>query len=146
MKTTLLRSIRAETKAWWYHRQLREQGQITEALKREHESMRRELETIRTALLATIGRGGSTIYLSNGSRITASWPIPVIDHLACPIVDLRTIPDDKIVQFAVRGPMVDPTRTKDEGTGAFDWVTTKTYIRLAHTAGAEVRNVLHPTP
>lgn len=91
MKTTLLRSIRTEAS--------------------NHESMRRDLETIRTALLATIGRGGSTI------------------------------PFDRLVHFSIRGPMVNPTRTEDEGTGAFDWVTTTTYVRLARIAGAEVHNV-----
>ena len=141
MKTTLLRSIRAETQNWWYHHELRQRGDIKEALRREHESMRRDLETIRTALLATIGRGGSTIYLSNGSRITASWPIPLIQHLSCPVVDMRDMETNKLLDFSIRGPMVDPTRTEDEGTGAFDWVTTTTYIRLARTAGAEVRNV-----
>lgn len=132
MKTTLLRSIRAEARNWWYQ---------PDDPVRIRESMRRDLETIRTALLATIGRGGSTIYLSNGSRITASWPIPLIQHLACPVVDLRTIPFVQLVHFSIRGPMVDPTLTEDEGTGAFDWVTTTTYVRLARIAGAEVHNV-----
>lgn len=141
MKTKLLRSIRTEAREWWYHRQLRSQNETAEAIKREHESMRSDLKTIRTALLATIGRGGSTIYLSNGSRITASWPIPLIQHLACPVVDLRPIPFDRLVHFSIRAPMVDPTRTEDEGTGAFDWVTTTTYVRLARIAGAEVHNV-----
>ena len=116
MKTTLLRSIRTEARNWWY------QPDDAVCIR---ESMRRDLETIRTALLATIGRGGSTIYLSNGSRITASWPIPF----------------DRLVHFSIRAPMVDPTLTEDEGTGAFDWVTTTTYVRLARIAGAEVHNV-----
>lgn len=90
MKTTLLRSIRTEA--------------------RIRESMRRDLQTLRTALLATIGRGGSTI------------------------------PFDQLVHFSIRGPMVDPTRTEDEGPGAFDWVTTATYVRLARAVGAEVYN------
>lgn len=128
MKTKLLRSIRTEAREWWYHRQLRSQNETAEA--------------IRTALLATIGRGGSTIYLSNGSRITASWPIPLIQHLACPVVDMRDMETNKLLDFSIRGPMVDPTRTEDEGTGAFDWVTTTTYVRLARIAGAEIRNVV----
>lgn len=141
MKTTLLRSIRAETQAWWYHHELRQRGDIKEALRREHESMRSDLKTIRTARLATIGRGGSTIYLPNGTRITASWPIPVIQHLACPVIDMRDMETSRLLDFSIRGPMVDVDRTEDEGTGPYDWVTLETYIRLARTAGAEVRNV-----
>lgn len=131
MKTTLLRSIRTEARNWWYQ---------PDNPVRIRESMRRDLQTLRTALLATIGRGGSTIYLSDGSRLTASWPIPLIQHLACPVVDLRTIPFDQLVHFSIHGPMVDPTRTEDEGPGAFDWVTTATYVRLARAVGAEVYN------
>lgn len=141
MKTTLLRSIRTEAREWWYHRQLRSQNETAEALRREHESMRSDLKTIRTARLATIGRGGSTIYLPNGTRITASWPIPVIQHLACPVIDMREMETSRLLDFSIRGPMVDVDRTEDEGTGPYDWVTTTTYVRLARTAGAEVRNV-----
>lgn len=141
MKTTLLRALREETRAWWYHADLRRQGNLKEALYRERRSIRDNLTTIRNARLATIGRGGSTIYLGNGSRLTASWPMSIIDHLACPVVDLRTMPHDTLVEFAIRGPMVNVDLTEDEGTNAFDYVTIDTYIRLARTGGAEVRNV-----
>lgn len=140
MKTTLLRALRAEARAWWYHADLRRRGNLTEARVRENRSIRDDLKTIRTARLATIGRGGSTVFLSNNSRLTASWEMPILAHLACPVVDLRTISDDKIVRFAVSGPMVNVDLIEDESpVHAFSYVTIETYVRLASEAGATIR-------
>lgn len=135
MKTTLLKSLRLEARNWWY-----QPNDVVQRRRQHHRSLRDDLRTIRTAKLATIGRGGSTVYLNNQSRLTAHWEMPILQHLACPVVDLRTIPDDKIVRFAVSGPMVKVDLTEDEGTGAFDYVTIETYVSLAKELGATCRN------
>lgn len=141
MKTTLLRALRAEARAWWYHADLRRQGNLTEARVRENRSIRDDLKTIRTARFATIGHGGSTIFLDKQSRITAGWELNILKHLACPVVDLRAIPMSELIRFSVSGPMVNVDLTEDESpVHAFSFVTVETYIRLAKAAGAEVRN------
>jgi hypothetical protein len=140
MKTTLLRALRAEARAWWYHADLRRQGNLTEARVRENRSIREDLKTIRTARFATIGYGGSTIYLPNMARLTASWEMPILAHLTCPVVDLRTIEINRLAEFSIKGPMVNVDLTEDETpANAFSVVTVETYVRLASEAGATIR-------
>ena len=55
--------VNHEAKAWWYHKKLREQGQTQEARKRERESIRSTIRTIRAARLFSVGRGGFTVRL-----------------------------------------------------------------------------------
>lgn len=140
MKTTLLTALRADAQSWWYHQKLRREGNKAEALRRERESVRSNLKVIRTARLAVIGHGGSTIHMAGGVRQTWDWEMPIIRHLDCPVVDLRTIPTKELVSFVVRGPIVNVDIAEDEGTTSFDYVTAKTYVQLAKAAGAEVRN------
>ncbi len=53
MNAWILRALRAETRAWWYHKALRERGETKEAGERERASIRSNLDTLRKTLGTT---------------------------------------------------------------------------------------------
>lgn len=67
---SIYRILNRETKNWWYHRQLRKEGNETEARKRERDSIKHGIEMLRDV----IQHGG---YLSLGRR---GWSVNVFTH------------------------------------------------------------------
>ena len=47
---TIYGLLNQDTKRWWWHRKLREQGNVTEARKLERQSIKNNVKTIREAL------------------------------------------------------------------------------------------------
>lgn len=49
----------ADARDWWYHRELRSTGQTAEARRREHDSVRNNVQSINAAVYGVIARNGS---------------------------------------------------------------------------------------
>ena len=110
----LYRILNWDARRWWYHVELRRQGQFAEARRRERRSIRNTLADLREALKGggylAIGRGGWTLYISDNRRVEhyggIAEPTPqACLHLGIPILDSTTIPDDRLVDL-IRLPMV----------------------------------------
>lgn len=144
----LYRVLNAEAKAWWYHQDLRKSGRTDEARRRERKSILSTLDYIRQTLrnggLLTIGRGGYTLHFARNSKLSGYGPDSSGTVAACklagvPWVDTRTIPDDRIGEFAVSGPIVK-VGIETEGYGSLDYISPPDYIEFARSYGATVGN------
>ena len=94
-QATILRLLRADAKSWWYHKQLRERGNIAEAIKREHESMRSTIKLMRRqkvdeidfrhAIVSFVKLENATEYTAWISNVhtneLAAWVYVVANHL-----------------------------------------------------------------
>ena len=105
------RQIRAKARAWWYHQDLRRWGNFTEARRREHDSIRSCIRQLREAREAGgflhIGRGGSTFYYTEDSRVEycghdTQW----ITDAGILTVDTTTVPNEDIWTVGVKWPIV----------------------------------------
>lgn len=109
--TTLYRLLNTEAKRWWYHAQLREHGATQEARKRERNSIKSTLKTIREAKkndgFLTLGRGGFTLHYSTNARLEGydcdHW-LQVANVCKLPTIDSRSMPIGKVLE-ALRLPM-----------------------------------------
>jgi len=106
MKTQLYGILNDRTKRWWYHRCLRGAGRREEARRRERAQIRRDVERLRAALECSgfliNAWGGWTLHYGQRQRLQ-SWRPGLDDAIsqAClllgiPIIDLTTIPEDRI--------------------------------------------------
>lgn len=67
---TIYSLLNKHTKNWWYHAKLRKEGNIQEARKRERQSIKDDIKTLRDCLkspggYASVGRGGWSVHYSN---------------------------------------------------------------------------------
>lgn len=116
-------------------------------------------------LLLTIGRGGWTIYYrqradGSTSRLLGygdeTSPHDHGDHvrevlaLGIPCIDTRTIPDERIAEYAIRSPLVaqgEPDKPKHGaglfacGYGALAAAPVSVHVAIARAFGARVLNV-----
>jgi hypothetical protein len=146
MNTSVLRALNAETKAWWYHVELRKQGYADEARKRERRSILGHVNDLRTAKLMTIGRGGWTIYKGAHSRLQGYGDgepyAAILKARGVPVVDSRTIPDSLLWDVAVSGPMPAIDREPDpEPYNGFSYAPLAYVAENYRKAGALVWNV-----
>ena len=79
MQTEVLRVLRAETRSWWRHRELRKTGDLDAARRLERKTIRRDIGYLRAALNNTnayvgCGEGGTILHLG---LITVSLYAPV---------------------------------------------------------------------
>jgi hypothetical protein len=125
---TVARLLRADARQWWYHAQLRRQGNAAEARRREAESVRSSIAHIRLAHknggFLMIGRGGNTLHLG-ADGLSSAIRVSGLSHEACAAllaagvraIDTTTIPNDRIVEVGVRWPMltVDSTPYRQPG-------------------------------
>ncbi|MFW6083741.1 MAG: hypothetical protein ACODAA_00835 [Gemmatimonadota bacterium] len=144
---TLYSILDRQARSWWYHRQLRDEGNEREARKRERRSIRSTLDSLRQALdndgALTIGRYGATLHYSEGGRVQGlhRGTIEAARHLGIPIIDSRTVPDERLVDYAYQTPMYRPGATDPDGDpGPFDYVSLPTYVRIARSYGATIEN------
>lgn len=112
--STILQILRNDTRAWWYHKQLRDYGHIEKARKRENQSIRSNVSQFREAIVTegaylSIGRGGHTLHLHNctisGYEDANGPTAQICRKLNIPIINTTTIPD-KIVILATKLPLV----------------------------------------
>jgi hypothetical protein len=157
MDVTIYRLLNADTKAWWYHKQLRERGATKEARKRERDSIRSALDTLRTAYFWSVGHGGWTIYQhtkhyetggsSNSKRQgyggTSDPDIAACILLGIPGYDFRTIPSENQITASFRAPLVDDEKDepKEDGSyGSLSYAPPKVILDWYKSFGATVYN------
>jgi hypothetical protein len=148
---TLYRILNYEAKSWWYHAQLRKEGQLVEARKRERASIRSWIGTLRQALASgggvTVGRGGCAVHyaLAPDSRSTGRREgyrsdvyIEIAKVVGLPWIDSRTVPDSTVVQ-TMNCPMVGVGANIDpEPWGCFSFAPFAEVARQYAALGAEV--------
>jgi hypothetical protein len=153
MNTSILKPLRDEAQNWWYHAQLRQFGEVTEAVKLEHRTLRSNLETIRYAIrtpdcYVSCGFGGTTVHMKNKTHSSYGpwdeWALTrvLVEHCGVTLIDIRKMPN---VIKSVGLPMVvvdDPARIDKGEVHAMSFVHLDTYVEKARELGAEIRN--HP--
>jgi hypothetical protein len=118
--TTLYALLNRDAKAWWYHKQLRERGQTEEARKRERDSIKSDVDTLRKCIAdggyASIGRGGWGIHYHNGT-LSGYGGIDSPEMQAClmlgiPIVNTRDA-DISVAYLACKMPIIAVGKAPD---------------------------------
>lgn len=145
-----VRALRADARAWWYHRELRRSHQTREAVRRERESIRRGWETIQRGLASrgwvTYGYGGATFHYSPNARVDGLHPytLEAYEAAGIPILDLRGIDMDTLISIAVSGPIPAHETSRwgdDDGPlGPFDTLEFRAYARWCEQYGARIVN------
>jgi hypothetical protein len=109
--------LRQESARWWYHAQLRRQGQHAEADRLEERSVQQSAEHILRALTSggwiTVSQDGGrwTLHMAPGSTLQGYGTQDTELFLqACilegvPLLDLRTVPFDVAWDISVKGAM-----------------------------------------
>ena len=157
MTDNLYTLLNNDAKRWWYHRQLREQGQAAEARKRERDSIREHIKVLKTAVFATVGRGGWSIYyvwdythskdhLSKlcGYGDTSEPMIQACIMLDIPVCNSITISDDNIYE-TIRFPL--PAHPENSMLGnpdayhSLDYAPFSDVFAMYKKIGAEVYNL-----
>ena len=148
MNTCILRALRAEAKMWWAHKNLRDAGQIKEAQKRERNSIRSQLQTIRKTLASSnayisCGRGGTCIHAKNMTvssygSLKHFATARVLIALGVPFVDTNPVPNPiRLISL----PLVAVGRDPDPGPWtSMSYAPLDAYLRGALILGAKVIN------
>jgi len=106
MKTQLYSILNDRARRWWYHRHLRKAGRREEARRRERAQIQDNIRRLRAALerggFLINAWGGWTLHYGERQRLQ-SWRPGLDDAIpqAClllgiPVIDLTTIPEDRI--------------------------------------------------
>jgi len=102
--------LNADAKAWWYHRKLRDEGKIDEARRRERQSIRRHVKTLRDTIenkgWLTIAHSGQEWTLQTGPRSKVkgyggldSYMGKCCMLLEIPVVDMTTVPEERLIEI-----------------------------------------------
>lgn len=147
----IFRAIRSDARQWWYHSQLRRQGQVDEARKREHQSIASTVSHLRNAManggfvtisarggcVITVGRTGmyssqSVEGVHPGNEYAARKLLPTVRFDLASYADARRV--------AIRGPMLvaDNEIAQSEGFGSFDKVRFSDAVEWLRTKGIPV--------
>lgn len=148
MQTKVLRVLRAETRSWWRHRELRRTDGLDEARRLERQTIRRDIGYLRAAInnpnaYVSCGGGGTILHLG---LTTVSLYAPVerfplaslAVRLGTPLIDCRSVSD--IIDFANL-----PKVTMDGQVDPKPWTSSSrisllTYIDAAERLGARIVN------
>lgn len=158
---TLLRIIRDESRNWWYHAQLRRQGNHTEARTRENAHTAGVLKNLRDAKATggyfSVGRGGYSLRIGEIKNAHGSSSYTVSGYgkgeylreacrrLGILIIDTTVIPD-KVITETIRIPMAaigirpaDPAR--DDGSyGSLAYAPLPYVVERYRALGAAIEN------
>ena len=133
MKSWLYAALDSEARRWWYHRQLRDQGQTAEARDRERQSIRRALKTWRSVLAVegghvSVGLGGHTVHYAEGATLsgydnmqTPNGDPQIAVRLGVPVIDTTTTRRGEAMASAWKSPMVAVGRDPDAEPGALNF-------------------------
>lgn len=145
-----LRILRDEARRWWYHRKLRENGEHAEARRREHESIRHSIRTLREAKecggYLKLGHGSGTFVCAPNASITGFGPnaayFPLAVRMGILVIDLRTADFHKLSEVTVRGPMaVLPGQPHDTPPyGSMAYAPLEYVVGLYRHIGAQIYN------
>lgn len=142
MTKSLYNLLNKSAKSWWYYKKLRDNGRTIEARSLERESIKSSIKTIRSAVLMSVGRGGWTVYCDSGSIVSGYGNcdsyIYGLKLMGVPIIDTRSISDDKISSVVLKAPL--PSYTKGQidppPYGPFDYCPIEYYVKYYTTNGA----------
>jgi hypothetical protein len=149
---TVLKALRQSARRWWYHEHLRQVGEIEEARKREHDSVRSTVKGLRQCLdgrgYLTIGRGGWTLHHSrhgwtSGYGADTSGTVRAARRLGVPVIDSRTVPDD-LIGLTLPAPIpAHPDMDEPDAPpwGSFAKAPLPVIEALYHRMGATLDNV-----
>lgn len=140
-----------ETAEWWYHKQLRDEGNHKEATERENRSVNSNLSTIEEALLnggyLSIGRGGWALHYSGNDTLSGYGGIDSRIPQACilagvPTIDTSVIPYPEILD-SVRFPMiaVSPQEVDERPWSSLSYAPFLEIAFRYHSLGAKLYNV-----
>jgi hypothetical protein len=146
--TTLYGILDADARNWWYHRDLRKAGKTGEARRRERESIRSSLRSLRQARenggWISVGRGGYTLHYSDCGKVQgyggANAPtVRAARHIGLPFVDTTTIPDDLIVStMSLPMPKADPASCDPAPWGGMSFCPVRELVAVLKQLGATV--------
>jgi len=121
MKTQLYSILNDRARRWWYHHALRNQGRAEEARRQERAQIRDDVRRLRATLecggFLINAWGGWTLHYGERKRLQSQRPglddaIPqACLLLGIPVIDLTTIPEDRIKEvFKLPSPdlLYDP--------------------------------------
>ena len=144
-KKTLYSILDKDARAWWWYKELRRKGKVSEARKKERESIKSTIKSLRECLEAkgylSIGRGGFTLYCGN-SRVQGYGDtyFKAAMIAGIPVLDTRTISDENITK-AVNLPLAAINRTPDEAPyGSFDYAPIAYVFSQYCALGATLHN------
>jgi len=148
MQTDVLRVLRAEARSWWRYRELRRTCDHDEARWLERQSIRRDVQYLRTALnnpnaYVSCGGGGTILHLG---LTTVSLYAPVerfplaslAVRLGTPLVDCR--PVRNIIAFPNLPKVTMDGRIDPEPWTSSSQVSLLTYLDAAERLGARIVN------
>jgi hypothetical protein len=133
---------------WWYHKQLRDQGNTEEANRRERLSVLSTLRDLKNAKKnggwCSVGRGGWTLHpkpgvqVSNYGDMESEYPQACL-ILGIPVIDSTTIPDSKITVTPMF-PMASLT-PDDPPWGSCSYAPVAVVAALYAALGATLHNI-----
>ena len=149
MKPSVYGYLNESAKAWWHHRRLRKWGKIAEARREERRSIRDNArmlrETIKNQGYLSFGRGGWCLHIGHWRTLRGYVPeqsgtCQAAKHLRIPIIDSRTIPEDRVLEM-IRLPMVGlEGHVDDEPYGSISYAPLE-HVALAYeNLGATLYN------
>ncbi len=152
MQTGVLRVLRATAASWWRHKELRRTDQTGQALRRERETVLRDLGYLKQAALlpnahVICGEGGTFIHLGWTTVSTLApierFPLATLAVArGTPLIDIRPVTD--VIACAnlprvARDGSVDP-----DSSGPGKSVSLTTYIDMVEALGARIANDPRP--
>lgn len=150
MKVQILRRLRAETRAWWYHKALRERGEIAEASARERASIRSDLDVVRKTranpgAYVSCGIGGTTIHYARGCTLSSHSSLEhfavaqVLVEIGTPLVDTRPVErKHRLIGLPLVAVGHDPD---PEPWRSLSYAPLCVYAARAAGLGAQTRNI-----
>lgn len=131
----VLRLLFQSARRWWYHRRLRERGEVAEARRRERRSVREHVRCIEEATVLHIGCGVWTLHRPGWAWLQGHGGLDnlVVQAALCagvPAFDTTTIPDGNLIAL-LRGPFPgeDPLGALEHARWALACITTPSTIR-----------------
>ncbi|WP_299654252.1 hypothetical protein [uncultured Jannaschia sp.] len=150
MNAWILRRLRAKTRAWWAHVALRERGEVAEAVSRERQSIRSDLDTLRKTVstpgaYVSAGIGGTTIHYARGCTLRSYSPLEqfavaqILVEIGAPLIDTRPVERKHRIMSL---PLVAVGHAPDpEPWGGFSYAPLCVYAARAAALGARTRNI-----
>lgn len=149
--------LNADTKAWWYHKKLRDQGNHTEARSRERQSILSSVETVRNAYFFSVGPYGHSIYSRTmrkyGGTCSSTLQgyggvkdatIQACIRMGVPGVDITRLQDKHgYVRDVLGCPIVSDTKDepREDGTyGSCSYAPREAIIEYWRSRGADIYN------
>lgn len=146
-KADFIRALRQDSRDWWHHANLRRDGRIVDARKKENASVASKIEAIRLARqyngILVISDFGTLFRYHPNVRSSGLHKhyIEAVQMAGIVTIDLRDMPNKDAVGYALSTPILSLEVKEDEaGFHSLSYVTPSTYIAIARAWGAKIIN------